>query len=53
MCLSPFYGTPGHYIPMLAKKILVENSAGNGEQINLKGFAIGNPYTVSSRWRRG
>lgn len=43
---SESYG--GHYMPTLAKYIVDENSknSGNNENnINLKGFAVGNPYT--------
>ena len=40
---SESYG--GHYIPTLATKILAENKNVVNEEINLKGFLIGNPYT--------
>merc|ERR1712137_520778 len=41
---SESYG--GHYIPTLATKILEENkNTPTDEEINLKGFLIGNPYT--------
>jgi hypothetical protein len=32
-----------------AQKIVDMNSAGEEETINLKGFMVGNPYTVSYR----
>jgi carboxypeptidase C (cathepsin A) len=38
----------GHYIPTLAKAIVDENAKkASTAALNLKGFAIGNPYTVS------
>jgi len=40
---SESYG--GHYAPTLAKAIVDGNKAGKNPQINLKGFAVGNPYT--------
>lgn len=40
-CLS------GHYLPTLAKYITEKNADGASETINLKGFMVGNPYTVS------
>lgn len=40
---SESYG--GHYIPMLAKLIVDENALGHHPHLNLKGMAIGNPYT--------
>jgi len=32
---------------MLAKKIVQKNEEGKEQYINLKGFAVGNPLTVS------
>lgn len=42
---SESYG--GHYIPILAKLIVIENKSPspNKRKLNLKGIAIGNPYT--------
>ena len=40
---SESYG--GHYIPTLAKIIVDENTAAIHPRLNLKGIAIGNPYT--------
>ena len=40
---SESYG--GHYIPMLAKIIVDENTLKMNPILNLKGIAIGNPYT--------
>lgn len=42
---SESYG--GHYIPTLAKHIILENNknVGSDRWLNLKGFAVGNPYT--------
>ena len=41
--ISESYG--GHYLPTLAKKILIENSMGKQPVLNFKGFAVGNPFT--------
>lgn len=36
-----------HYLPLLAKYIVEKNTmAPPGEQLNLKGFLVGNPSTV-------
>jgi hypothetical protein len=42
---SESYG--GHYIPTLAKQIVLENknNVGTDKWLNFKGFAVGNPYT--------
>lgn len=40
---SESYG--GHYIPTLAKVISSQNKISTNTKMNLKGFAIGNPYT--------
>lgn len=40
---SESYG--GHYMPTLAKYIVDENTKNKENQLNLKGFAVGNPYT--------
>ena len=40
---SESYG--GHYMPTLSKYIVDENSKKTNNIINLKGFAVGNPYT--------
>lgn len=36
----------GHYVPNYAKKILDQNQAKAGKNIPLKGFAVGNAWTV-------
>ena len=42
---SESYG--GHYMPTLAKQIVLENSRNSNleTKLNFKGFAVGNPYT--------
>jgi len=40
---SESYG--GHYMPTLAKEIVDQNTADVHPHLNLKGFAVGNPYT--------
>ena len=42
---SESYG--GHYIPTLAQEIVLRNrEVGRDRHVNLRGFAVGNPYTV-------
>jgi carboxypeptidase C (cathepsin A) len=41
---SESYG--GHYMPTLAREIVDQNTAGNNEVLNFKGFFLGNPATT-------
>lgn len=43
----------GHYVPNYAKKILDQNAAKAGKNIPLKGFAVGNAWTVPADDNRG
>eukprot|EP00483_Globobulimina_turgida_P003772 UN03778 len=48
---SESYG--GHYMPTLAKEIILGNQAGGTPQINFKGIFVGNPFTDPQENGRG